>query len=98
MRPRRWRCLDEIYAGVFDGLTYHEIEQRFPAEFSMRAEDKLSYRYPRGESYLDVIQRLDPLIHELERQTDPVVIVGCVSAAYPMHTDNLPIRQITIFI
>jgi broad specificity phosphatase PhoE len=29
-----------------------------------------------GESYLDVIQRLDPFIHELERCTDPIVIVS----------------------
>ena len=25
----------------------------------MRKGDKLTYRYPRGESYLDVMQRLD---------------------------------------
>ena len=53
-----------------------QIQQRFPEEFAMRAADKLKYRYPRGESYLDVIQRLDSFIHELERQTDPVVVVG----------------------
>ena len=76
MRPREWRGLDEIYAGVFDGMSYEEIEARFPAEFALRAADKLSYRYPRGESYLDVMQRLDPIIHELERQTDPLLIIG----------------------
>ena len=37
-------------------MTYEEIEARFPSEFYARADDKLSYRYPRGESYLDVIQ------------------------------------------
>ena len=37
MRPRVWRGLDEIYAGVFDGMTYAEIEQRFPAEASTAA-------------------------------------------------------------
>ena len=30
MRPREWRGLDEIYAGVFDGMSYEEIEARFP--------------------------------------------------------------------
>ena len=63
MRPREWRALDEIYAGVFDGMSYEEIESRFPAEFALRSADKLTYRYPRGESYLDVMQRLDPIIH-----------------------------------
>ena len=60
MRPRIWRGLDEIYAGVFDGMTYREIEERFPAEFAQRASDKLGYRYPRGESYLDVSRRAGP--------------------------------------
>ena len=35
-----------------------------------RSADKLRYRYPRGESYEDVIARLDPVITEY-----------CVSAA-----------------
>ena len=34
------------------------------------------FSYPRGESYLDVIARLDKLIHELERQRDPVLVVA----------------------
>ena len=41
-----------------------------------RKEDKLTYRYPRGESYLDVIARLDPIVHEVERMREPVLIVG----------------------
>merc|ERR1712167_141298 len=76
MRPRVWRNLDEIYAGIFDGLTYKEIQERAPDEFAQRQQNKLGYRYPRGESYLDVIARLEPLVHEIERQRDPVMIVG----------------------
>lgn len=48
-QPRARRNLDELYAGVCDGLTYKEIEQEFPEEFKRRQEDKLTYRYPRGE-------------------------------------------------
>lgn len=76
MAPRVMRNLDEIYAGVCDGMTYSEIECSYPEEYAMRKEDKLGYRYPRGESYLDVISRLDPLIHELESYSEPVLIVG----------------------
>ena len=71
-----WRNLDEIDAGVCDGWTYGEVEEKLPAEFAARAADKLRYRYPRGESYEDVIQRLDPVIVELERQREPVLIVA----------------------
>jgi broad specificity phosphatase PhoE len=71
-----WRVLDEIDAGVCDGMTYAEIEQRLPDEFGARRRDKLRYRYPRGESYQDVIQRLEPVIIEMERRRAPIVIVA----------------------
>lgn len=45
-------------------------------EFSRRQADKLAYRYPRGESYLDMMHRLDPMVHEIERIREPVMIIG----------------------
>jgi broad specificity phosphatase PhoE len=71
-----WRSLREIEVGVCDGLTYEQVKELFPKEYAARDKDKLTYRYPRGESYLDVIIRLEPVIYELERQRDPVVIVA----------------------
>ena len=76
MRPKVFRNLDEIYAGVFDGYTYKEIQEVAPEEFTARAQNKLAYRYPRGESYLDVIDRLSVVIQEVERTQDPLLIVG----------------------
>ena len=70
------KVLDEIDAGICDGMTYKQIAEQMPGEFARRKADKLSYRYPRGESYEDVISRLDPLIMELERQQQPVLIVS----------------------
>lgn len=74
--PRAWRALDEIDAGVCDGLTYDEIATSFPEEYAARGKDKFRYRYPRGESYQDVITRLEPVIFELERERRPILIVG----------------------
>ena len=70
------RALNEIDAGVCDGLTYEEIKERMPDEFAARAANKFRYRYPRGESYADVIQRLEPVIVELEGLRSPVLFVG----------------------
>lgn len=61
MRPRAWSNLDELFAGVCDGMTYDEIKEHYPDEFARRQRNKLAYRYPRGESYLDIIHRLDPM-------------------------------------
>jgi broad specificity phosphatase PhoE len=74
--PRTWRALDEIDSGICDGMTYAEIAAAMPLEYDARAADKFRYRYPRGESYEDVILRLEPVIFELERERAPVLIIG----------------------
>ena len=70
------KALDEIDAGICDGMTYAEIHIDLPEEYEARKADKLRYRYPRGESYEDVIARLDPLIIELERQRQPTLVIA----------------------
>jgi broad specificity phosphatase PhoE/predicted kinase len=76
-RPYRpWRALDEIDAGVCDGMTYREIENAMPREYAARGADKFRYRYPRGESYQDVIRRLEPVIFELEREAAPILVIA----------------------
>jgi len=76
MRPKRYRNLDELYAGLCDGMTYEEIAAQLPEEARARKADKFEYRYPRGESYTDLIARLEPMAHELERLTEPIVVVA----------------------
>lgn len=72
----QWKALDEIQAGVCDGMTYTEIAEAMPAEHAARRADKLRYRYPSGESYQDVVQRLEPVVTEVERERECVVIVA----------------------
>ena len=71
----RWKTLNEIDAGDYDGLTYDEIKARYPEEYSCRHDDKFLYRYPNGESYEDLVARMEPVIMELERKEN-VVVVG----------------------
>lgn len=66
--------LDEIDAGQHDNLTYEEIAQRFPVEFALRDKDKLNYRYPKGESYVDVVKRLSLLLPSLEQQDNLLIV------------------------
>jgi broad specificity phosphatase PhoE/predicted kinase len=90
---RTWRALDEVDAGVCDGMTYEEISEAMPLEYEARGADKFRYRYPRGESYQDVIQRLEPVIFELERERAPVLIIGhqaVLRALYAYMMDRPP--------
>lgn len=70
----QWKALNEIDAGVCEDMTYEEIQEHFPEEFALRDQDKYRYRYPKGESYEDLVQRLEPVIMELERQENVLVI------------------------
>ncbi|XP_070824434.1 6-phosphofructo-2-kinase/fructose-2,6-bisphosphatase-like isoform X5 [Chaetodon trifascialis] len=70
----QWKALNEIDAGVCEEMTYEEIQENYPEEFALRDQDKYRYRYPKGESYEDLVQRLEPVIMELERQENVLVI------------------------
>jgi 6-phosphofructo-2-kinase / fructose-2,6-biphosphatase 2 len=73
--PRRaLKALDELDAGVCDGLTYEEISQQYPEDFSARDHDKFNYRYRGGESYADLVHRIEPVIMELERVENVLII------------------------
>jgi len=80
---KQMRMLDELNAGLMEGLTYASIASVHPTEYELRKKDKLHYRYPGpgGEGYLDIINRLRPVIVELERMTDHVLLVGHRSVA-----------------
>ncbi|KAL1305189.1 hypothetical protein AAFC00_002110 [Neodothiora populina] len=69
-----WKALDELDSGVCDGLTYAEIEERYPEDFKSRDADKYNYRYLGGESYRDVVIRLEPIIMELERSENILIV------------------------
>ncbi|KAF8328856.1 6-phosphofructo-2-kinase-domain-containing protein [Cantharellus anzutake] len=63
-----WKSLDELDAGVCDGMTYEEIA------------------ISGGESYRDIVVRLEPVIMELERQDNILIISHQVYAYF----HNLP--------
>nr|XP_005170627.1 6-phosphofructo-2-kinase/fructose-2,6-biphosphatase 2a isoform X1 [Danio rerio]XP_009295400.1 6-phosphofructo-2-kinase/fructose-2,6-biphosphatase 2a isoform X1 [Danio rerio] len=70
----QWKILNEIDAGICEEMTYEKIKEAYPDEYSLRDQDKYHYRYPGGESYQDLVQRLEPVIMELERQGNVLVI------------------------
>ncbi|KAF1917808.1 6-phosphofructo-2-kinase-domain-containing protein [Ampelomyces quisqualis] len=80
---KQMRMLDELNAGIMEGLTYDEIRTKHAEEYLRRRRDKLAYRYPGpgGEGYLDVINRIRPVIVELERMTDHCLLITHRSVA-----------------
>lgn len=60
--------------GECEGLTYEELATHFPRDFALRDHEKLKYRYPQGESYMDVIQRIIPVLMQLECETNVLTV------------------------
>ena len=102
-----WKALDELDAGICDALTYEEIEQKYPEEMK-RDNDKFNYRYRGGESYRDVVIRLEPVIMELERQENVLIVchqavLRCIYAYYhnipqeDLPYINIPLHEVIKF-
>ncbi|CAH7676809.1 fructose-6-phosphate 2-kinase [Phakopsora pachyrhizi] len=99
-----WKSLDELDAGVCDGMTYEEIEatEHYPEDYAQRDDDKFNYRYRGGESYRDVVVRLEPVIMELERQENILIVchqavLRCLYAYFHnLSQDELPYIKIPL--
>lgn len=69
--------LNELRGGDMHGMSKPSMKAVYPEEYEKRQANKLIYRYPGigGESYLDVIERVRPIIIELERQRRSIVVI-----------------------
>eukprot|EP00668_Euglena_longa_P018603 GGOE01023193.1.p2 GENE.GGOE01023193.1~~GGOE01023193.1.p2 ORF type:complete len:486 (+),score=160.71 GGOE01023193.1:30-1460(+) len=73
---KRWRALNEIHMGACEGLTRKEVNAKFPFIEELRKNNKYYFRFPQGESYLDLVHRLDRVILSLDRAEKPVLVLG----------------------
>lgn len=105
---KQLRMLNEMLYGEFETANAARFKTRHPGEFRQYQRNKLVYRFPGvgGELYLDVINRVRPLIAEMEKSADHVCIVSHkvvtrVLLAYFLNLDrevmadiNLPLHAV----
>jgi alpha-ribazole phosphatase len=70
--------LRELNIGIWESLTWQEIQSRWPNEWQARLNDLVNYRVPEGENLLDVEARAMPVVREmLERHRgQELLLVG----------------------
>jgi len=70
--------LRELNIGIWESLTWQEIQSRWPDEWQARLNDLVNYRVPEGENLLDVEARAMPVVREmLERHRgQELLLVG----------------------
>ncbi|KIL55383.1 hypothetical protein M378DRAFT_24899 [Amanita muscaria Koide BX008] len=69
----------EINPGIWDGLTPSSAKKYYPGDWARFVKDPYSYRVPRAESYHDLSVRLEPILIELEREKEDLLIIGHAS-------------------
>lgn len=76
LKPERRGELRELNIGVWEGLTWQLIQERWPDQWRARLSDLVNYRVPEGENLLDVQARVMPVIREiLEKHRNGEVLV-----------------------
>ncbi|BCS55226.1 alpha-ribazole phosphatase [Geobacter sp. SVR] len=70
--------LRELNIGIWEGLSWQEITERWPDEWQARLADLVNYRVPNGENLLDVEARVMPVITEIldRHRGQEVLVVG----------------------
>lgn len=57
-------------------MTYEQIRENYPLEYGRRESNKLRYRYPGGESYLDVKERCHRVLMKLIGSRNSILVVA----------------------
>eukprot|EP00472_Partenskyella_glossopodia_P006290 CAMPEP_0197522340 /NCGR_PEP_ID=MMETSP1318-20131121/7500_1 /TAXON_ID=552666 /ORGANISM="Partenskyella glossopodia, Strain RCC365" /LENGTH=394 /DNA_ID=CAMNT_0043074693 /DNA_START=12 /DNA_END=1196 /DNA_ORIENTATION=- len=82
---QQWSALNVMDTGILHGMKVKDIKSKMPDEYKKWKEDPFLYRFPGGESYMDLCHRLSDLVLELERTRRPVVVVSHLSTLQALY-------------
>lgn len=84
--------------GIWEGLSFDEIKERYPTEFRQWASDPLRYGPPEGESTLEVKRRVIPKLKFLikTQRSGNIIIAahGGVNRVILCHLAGIPLKNI----
>ena len=83
--------LMEINAGVFQGFSWTEIDERFPAETARWRSHDPDFRIPSGESRRDLMLRASQAFHDIRADHRQAIVVahgGTLSSAFKADARN----------
>ncbi len=69
--------LREIDTGLWEGLTFEGAKTQYPFEYSERERDLVGYRFPGGESFRDLHERVFPAFAQIvDEGGESILVVG----------------------
>eukprot|EP00299_Pterocystis_sp_00344_P004034 c14854_g1_i1.p1 GENE.c14854_g1_i1~~c14854_g1_i1.p1 ORF type:complete len:210 (+),score=45.90 c14854_g1_i1:2-631(+) len=87
--------LNPMDRGVIENETRDVYEEKFPEFYDEWMNDPFHVRFPGGESYHDLVVRLEPIVVEIESKMCPVVVISHVSVLQVLYCYFLgvPVHQ-----
>ena len=68
--------LNPLDKGSYRGFSLNQIKSKNEEFFDRWERNSFSVRFPGGESYSDLVNRLEPTLIEIEQQMCPVLVIG----------------------
>jgi len=98
LRPVEIPDLRERSFGLWEGMTFTEIKEKYPEEFEAWANDPLKYSPIEGESTIDVKDRIVPALTQIldSHKGDSIAVVahGGVNRIILCHVLGIPLENI----
>ncbi|PQE08913.1 6-phosphofructo-2-kinase protein [Rutstroemia sp. NJR-2017a WRK4] len=75
-RVRQRSQMSQLNPGICEKMSERGLRRLYPEEVKMHELDPYHHRYPRAESYHDLAVRMEPIILELEREQNDLLIIA----------------------
>ncbi|EDN93223.1 hypothetical protein SS1G_09089 [Sclerotinia sclerotiorum 1980 UF-70] len=75
-RVRQRSQMSQLNPGICEKMSERALRRLYPEEVKMHELDPYHHRYPRAESYHDLAVRMEPIILELEREQNDLLIIA----------------------
>ncbi|KAM3073429.1 hypothetical protein ACMFMG_004675 [Clarireedia jacksonii] len=75
-RVRQRSQMSQLNPGICEKMSERALRRLYPEEVRMHELDPYHHRYPRAESYHDLAVRMEPIILELEREQNDLLIIA----------------------
>ena len=72
--------LEEISFGLWEGLTWDQVEEQYPEEFRLWYDNRRYQAPPGGESYQTLVERVIPALQQIIRQEGGPEADTCILA------------------
>jgi Fructose-2,6-bisphosphatase len=92
--------LEEINLGEWEGLSWAEVKEKFPAEYEEWYKNRRYTKAPKGESYQDMLERLLSAIDEIIAENSSniaIVTHSAVIMCLQCYITNTPFNKMMKF-